>query len=594
MKSDILFLSSFDGCLNRLAQILGRELAPEGVSVVGLGLQPFPLESPIAGIMGHLGYPGESDISSLLDPQADNAYDLVVTLTAEARSQCPAFPGAPVMVYWEFEEPCNSQGEAFSDESRLREYVSLLRERISSLFAPGILSALVNQKKTVEAILNSLSVGVMAHDLQRRIFYFSPRAEKITGLRSSDVLGRDCHEVFCPSFCGGHCQIPEGEASPSVQSRQYPTVLFDGGGVSRDFDISVVPLRDPDGITIGALASIEDKTALHRLERRLQAVAEFSGIIGQDHKMQLVYDLIRDVGPSDFPVVVSGESGTGKELVANAIHQHSHRRDKPFVAINCGALPEGTLESELFGHVKGAFTGAIRDKKGRFEMADTGTIFLDEVGELSPSIQVKLLRVLQEGTFEPVGSETTRHVDVRIVSATNRNLRDLVAKGRFREDLFYRLAVVPIELPPLRERKNDIPLLVEHFLRIVAEKLGRAGIAISKQAMVRLVDCAWPGNVRQLQNAIQYAMVKCHDALVLPEHLPPEISPPGLPLGFDDEQHDGKVGRRPKLTLQSVQLAFGKTGGNKAKAARMLGVGRATLYNFLKEQGGQIKGFDAA
>lgn len=248
----------------------------------------------------------------------------------------------------------------------------------------------------------------------------------------------------------------------------------------------------------------------------------------------------------------------------------------------------------MFGHVKGAFTGAIRDKKGRFELADGGTIFLDEVAELSQTIQVKLLRVLQEGTFEPVGSEKTKKVQVRIISATNKDLKELTRKGAFREDLFYRLVVVPIELPPLRDRRNDIPLLVENFLQSIVSKLNREKMVISKEALSIFMSYSWPGNVRQLQNAIQYTMIKCHGTTIQPEHLPPEIN--GSMSSFTFTQvhtgQPGKVGRKPKLSEKSVSMALEKAGGNKAKAARMLGVGRATLYNFLKDNELLLKSYD--
>ena len=233
----------------------------------------------------------------------------------------------------------------------------------------------------------------------------------------------------------------------------------------------------------------------------------------------------------------------------------------------------------MFGHVKGAFTGAIKDKKGRFELADKGTLFLDEIAELSPKMQVKLLRVLQEGVVEPVGSETHKRVDVRILCATNRNLRELVSRGEFREDLYYRLAVVPIEIPPLRERGSDIILLARHFLARTAKKLSRSDMSFSEDAVSVMINYSWPGNVRQLQNAIQYAMIKCRGNTIMPEHFPPEIlSTTSVPLTGNGGP---KVGRKPKLNTEMVESALAKAGGNKAKAARILKVGRATLYNFL-------------
>ncbi|HIE27773.1 TPA: sigma-54-dependent Fis family transcriptional regulator, partial [Candidatus Poribacteria bacterium] len=248
-----------------------------------------------------------------------------------------------------------------------------------------------------------------------------------------------------------------------------------------------------------------------------------------------------------------------------------------FVPVNCGALPAGTLESELFGHIRGAFTGAIRDKKGRFELADGGTIFLDEVSELSPEAQVKLLRVLQEGTFERVGSETTIKVDVRIISATNKDLKQEVAAGKFREDLFYRLYVVPVNLPPLREKKTDIPLLAEHFLKRAVTEAKREKMFLSREALSVMIDYQWPGNVRELQNAIQYALVKCEGNIIEPSHLPDTIA------SQSTENKPKRRRRKRKLEFSAVQNALRETKGNKVKAAQILGVSRATLYRFISD-----------
>ena len=255
------------------------------------------------------------------------------------------------------------------------------------------------------------------------------------------------------------------------------------------------------------------------------------------------------------------------------------RASNLFVPVNCGALPESLLESELFGHVKGAFTGAIRDKKGRFELADGGTIFLDEIGDIPQSMQVKLLRVLQEGTFERVGSEHTVKVDVRIISATNKDLVEEIAEGRFREDLYYRLSVVPVDLPPLRDRRNDIPLLVEHVLSRELERTGKEPIAMSSEALDVMMSYDWPGNIRELQNWIQFALVKCKSSVIEPSHLPPQ-------RGLRAEREPvGAIRRRKKLDVLTVRAAIESTGGNKLEAARSLGVSRATLYRFLDEVG---------
>jgi transcriptional regulator with PAS, ATPase and Fis domain len=335
--------------------------------------------------------------------------------------------------------------------------------------------------------------------------------------------------------------------------------------------MSVTGMTDETGCFVGVLAAFRDVTDLIGLQIRLGQVTSFAGIIGQDHKMLQIFEQIRELATNDYPVNITGETGTGKELVAAAIHNESQRGGGPFVPINCGALPEGVLESELFGHVKGAFSGAIRDKKGRFELADEGTIFLDEVTDLPKSMQVKLLRVLQEGTFERVGGEETITVNVRVISATNRDLKREVDRNNFREDLYYRLNVVPIELPPLRDRKNDIPLLVEHFLKEAREK-GQKATGLTKKALAVMLDYPWPGNVRELQNALHYGLVKCKGKVIQIDDLPLEL-----------RERSSRRGPVRKLDEQAVRAALELTGGNKAKAARHLGVGRATLYRFLAD-----------
>jgi transcriptional regulator with GAF, ATPase, and Fis domain/PAS domain-containing protein len=315
---------------------------------------------------------------------------------------------------------------------------------------------------------------------------------------------------------------------------------------------------------------------LKNLRHQMKTEVGFAGIIGRDPKILEIFDTIKELADIDVPVMIQGESGTGKELVALAIHNEGHRAHQPFLAVNCGALPEGLLESELFGHVRGAFTGAVRDKKGRFELANNGTIFLDEIGDLSPTLQVKLLRVLQEGAFERVGDEKSIRVNVRVVSATNKNIQKEIKEGRFRSDLFYRMCVVPVIIPPLRDRRGDIPYLIDHILKKALKEYKRNELEVSPEAFAALVDYDWPGNVRELQNAIQYALVKCGGNLIQVNHLPSTISERHSPRKGPEEKL-----RKRKLNAETVDRALKEAKGNKIKAARKLGVSRATLYRFL-------------
>ena len=435
-------------------------------------------------------------------------------------------------------------------------------------------------RENLVRILDNLKEGIIAHDLQRRIFFFNSEAERITGYSREEVVGRDCHEVFGAPFCGQRCSFCDG--SPIFQDHvTYPLSITSKNGEIRRVEFRATMMRGDDGNYSGVLAAFTDVTQLLELQRRSGELNRFSNIIGADSKMLAVYQQIVDVAQYDFPVHLSGETGTGKELVANAVHNESRRGGAPFVPINCGALPEGLIESELFGHVKGAFSGAIRDKKGRFELADGGTVFLDEVAELPKPLQVKLLRFLQEGTFEKVGGERTVSVNVRVISATNKDLKREVQREGFREDLFYRLNVIPIHIPPLRERKTDIPLLAKHFLRQVAERNEQPTPTISEAALALMMDYHWPGNVRELQNAVQFAIVKCNNTLIMPDDLPLELR--------QLQTAPSKLDRVRKLDIQAVRDTLVKTGGNKASAARELGVGRATLYRFLSDHADMIE-----
>jgi sigma-54 dependent transcriptional regulator, acetoin dehydrogenase operon transcriptional activator AcoR len=433
---------------------------------------------------------------------------------------------------------------------------------------------ILSSHNNLERILDNLKEGIIAHDLKRRIFFFNQEAERITGFSRNEVLGKDCHEAMGGPFCGDQCSFCDLE--PDLDERtEYSHNIRTKDGDLKSIDMSITKMYDENGYFFGVLASFRDVTELLDLKIRKGECTRFANIVGQDRKMHQLFAQIKEVAAFDIPVHIFGETGTGKELVASAIHNLSSRASGPFVPINCGALPEELIETELFGHIKGAFSGAIRDKKGRFELADKGTIFLDEVAELSKKMQVKLLRFLQEKTFEKVGGEKTIRVDARIISATNKDLRKEVLQKKFREDLFFRLNVIPINLPPIRERRSDIPILIDHFLRQAAEMSGGKTLRFSREAIPVMMNYRWPGNVRELENAIQYAMVKCIGDIIKPDDLPPEIQA-GL-------ESCSRPGPSKKLTLSAVKSALKATDGNKAKAARELGVGRATLYRFLKE-----------
>ena len=432
---------------------------------------------------------------------------------------------------------------------------------------------LTNEKNLIR-ILDNLKEGIIAHDLNRRIFFFNREAERITGYSREEVLDRDCHEAFGSPFCGERCLFREaGHVIPD--DIDYPLNILRKDGQIRNAEMHVTAMKDEDGSLFGVLAFIKDTTDIVALKLKTGQLIGYGDIVGRHSQMVQIYKQIQDLSSYDYPVHIYGETGTGKELVAEAIHNQSRRAGAPFVPINCGALPEGLIESELFGHVKGAFSGAIRDKKGRFELADGGSIFLDEVAELPKDLQVKLLRFLQTGKFEKVGGEETISVNVRIISATNTDIKKAVKAKDFREDLYYRLNVIPIHIPPLKERKTDIPLMVNYFLKEFANAPDNGDLHISDEAMAMLMDYEWPGNVRQLQNVLQYAIVKCSGRLIRPKDLPMELA--------DLRVEKSRRGPVKKLDVESVRDALEKAAGNKAMAARMLGVGRATLYRFINE-----------
>jgi PAS domain S-box-containing protein len=446
-------------------------------------------------------------------------------------------------------------------------------------------------RNNLNLVLDNLKQGVIAHTPERIITVFNKEAEKITGYSKQEVLGKDCHQIFGAPFCGAKCSFCSDTPAFFSDTKEYPITFITRTGDTRQLEMTVSAVIDNQGEFKGVIASFRDLTDSISLSLKAESLSCFNGIIGKDHTMQEIFQQIRDVALYSYPVHVSGETGTGKERVANAIHDISAYGNGAFVPVNCGAIPEGIVESELFGHVKGAFTGAVKERKGRFELAHKGTLFLDEVTELPLKIQVKLLRFLQEGTFEKVGGEKKESVDVRIISAANKSLKEQVRSGRFREDLYYRLNVIPIHLPPLRERKNDIPLLAAHFLKQAEQENNAVMPVLAGDTLNLLLDYDWPGNVRELKNVIQFSVVRCRGKQILPSDLPPEITrgsgvSPVSPTALAPEHpqdtlpETGSV--RTRLDAASVKAALTRTGGNKSKAARLLDVGRATLYRFLK------------
>ncbi|MBI5100680.1 MAG: sigma 54-interacting transcriptional regulator [Nitrospirae bacterium] len=424
-------------------------------------------------------------------------------------------------------------------------------------------------RSNLEAIFRSVKDAIITVDRELSLVEFNSAAERICGLKR-EAIGKPFGSFSGP--CRGQCLDALAETLREGRSVERLRVECPGDNrAGHVISFSTSPLFDHRGFFTGAVIVIKDETRIDSLERDLRQRQQFHNIIGGSPEMQSLYSLIESLADVQTTVLVTGESGTGKELVAEAIHYMGIRGSKPLVKVNCSALSEGLLESELFGHVKGAFTGASKDKTGRFERADGGTIFLDEIGELSAQTQVRLLRVLQEMEFERVGDSTPVKVDVRVIAATNRDLQEKVRKGEFREDLFYRLKVVELALPPLRARTGDIPLLAGHLIGRLNRKLGREIRGVSADVERIFMEYPWPGNIRELEHALEHAFIVCRQQTIMLEDLPRSIREyvPAdravMKLTDDDET---------KLLVSALE----KTGWNKAKAARLLGIDRKTLY----------------
>ncbi len=444
-----------------------------------------------------------------------------------------------------------------------------------------LLSNCLQRRENLEAIFNSMGEGLFTLDMDLRISSFNRAAEEITGYTRGEAIGQKCTEVFRGRVCEEDCVFKQArDSSRGVEN--FEEVINTKSGHERIVNITISLLRDMQGNVTGLVGVIRDVSELRRLQEEMKSRAGFQNMIGKNHRLQRVFELIKQCAGSDASVLVEGESGTGKELVAHAIHYESARAAGPLVKANCSALAESLLESELFGHVKGAFTGAAYDRAGRFEAADGGTILLDEIGDISPLIQLKLLRVAQEREFERVGSTEPIRVDVRIISATHRPLKQLMAEGKFREDLYYRLRVVSIQLPAVRERRDDIPLLVSHFIERHNEKTGRQIKGCTRDAMAAMLAHDWPGNVREIENAIEHAFVVCQGAEITIFDLPPELRQARV-------ENYGNLRKivpaDPDAEREAIVRALEECNWNRTQAAAKLKMGRTTLWRKMKAYG---------
>ena len=428
----------------------------------------------------------------------------------------------------------------------------------------------------LETILDSINDGVFTVDADFVVTSFNRAAERITGVPRERALGRPCCEVFRADICEGECALKQTIATgkPVVEKS---VLIVNSNAVQVPISVSTALLRGRDGAVMGGVETFRDLTLVEELRREVEQRFTFHDMVTASPRMREILALLPAIAESDATVLVAGESGTGKELVARAIHSLGPRAAGPMVTVNCAALPDTLLESELFGYLGGAFTGARRSKPGRLAAADGGTLFLDEIGDVSPATQVRLLRVLQERTYEPLGSNRTVRADVRFIAATHADLAAEVAAGRFREDLFYRLQVVRIVIPPLRERTQDIPLLVKHFIRRLNHLQGRRVEGVAPEAMAILLRHRWPGNVRELENAIAHAFVLCREPVIQPRHLPDALGDVQAPSAAPTVP-----GRLEDLEREHILTAIERHGGRRAAAARELGIHPTTLWRKLR------------
>ena len=430
-----------------------------------------------------------------------------------------------------------------------------------------------------DIILDSIADGVFTVNENMVITYFNMAAERITGLTKEEAIGQYCFEVMRSNICEKNCALKGSlQTGKDVVDKRVNILREDG----REFyvSISTSPLKDENGKFIGGVESFRDLSTIEELKKEIKKSYTFEDIVSKNHLVLQIFDTLPIISQSDSTVLIQGPSGSGKELFARAIHSLSNRKRRPFIAVNCGALPDTLIESELFGYIKGAFTDAKKDKPGRFALAKGGSIFLDEVESLPLSTQIKLLRVLQEREFEPLGATVPVKADVRVIAATKDNLVNLIKKEKFRDDLYYRLNVVKIELPALVKRRDDIPLLINHFIDKFNKRMSKSIEEVSKDVLNILMEYDYPGNIRELENIIEHACVMGQGTRIRLAHLPPEFNPRSEKLIVDKE-----VNRHPLQSFerQLIQETLEKNNGNKLLTAEELGFHRSTLWRKLKK-----------
>ena len=436
------------------------------------------------------------------------------------------------------------------------------------------------EERRLKIILDNLDLGIFSVNRGGLINFFNKAAENISGYDRHQVLGQSCTMIFSgeqsPDVCELKASIASGENRSSHQGR-----IIHKDGIAIPIRANYIALKNDKNSIVGGLATFHDMTLVHQFNRAISNRYTFHDMIGKDPIMRKIFEMVTVVAPSNATVLIEGATGTGKDLLAKVIHSSSPRSNKPLVKVNCAAIPENLMESEIFGYVKGAFTGADRDKPGRFSDAQGGTIFLDEIGDLPLSLQAKLLRVLEDKEFYPLGSRRTRKVDVRIISATNRQLQVMVEKKLFREDLFYRLNVMRIELPPLKYRRGDLPLLISHIVRSLCAARTVAPPVISKTAMNILLNYDYPGNVRELENILEHALIICREAVLQVDHLPDYLRQVQQSVVT---KNDSAIPTGQKYReRQVIEDALEKVSGHRGKAAKELGIERTTLWRKMKK-----------